>query len=205
VVHSIGSEYPDLHISVRLNVTDGIRDPYGFGVAEDGSIDVDLTEPKALINKLLQSGCNLLNATAGLHYHSPHIGRPFDRGISGSHESPEHPLEGVSRLIGLARDLSLSFPETPTVGTGFSWLRQFWPNVGAATVDRNMASFVGLGRGSFAYPGAPRDLMELGKLDPKKCCIACSRCTELIRNLQPSGCVIRDREIYREVYRRINN
>jgi hypothetical protein len=42
----------------------------------------------------------------------------------------------------------------------------------------------------------PLDLINNGKADPHKTCIACSGCTRLIRNLRPGGCVIRDKEIY---------
>jgi 2,4-dienoyl-CoA reductase-like NADH-dependent reductase (Old Yellow Enzyme family) len=174
-------------------------------MAKDGAATVDTSEPKALMHELIQSGCKLVNVTAGIPQHSAYIGRPFDRGASGSPAAPEHPLEGVARLISLAGDLQKSFSRTPIVGTGYTWLRQFWPYVGAKVIAENEASFIGLGRGSFAYPDAPRDLMVKGKIDHKKCCIACSRCTELIRHLQPTGCVIRDREIYREVYRKISN
>lgn len=55
---------------------------------------------------------------------------------------------------------------------------------------------IGFGRGSFAYPDLPLDLIRTGKADPAKVCIACSGCTRLIRNHHPGGCVIRDREIY---------
>jgi len=86
------------------------------------------------------------------------------------------------------------------VGTGYSWLRQYLPNIGAAVVRRGEASLIGLGRSSFAYPDAPRDLMAQGRMDPTKVCITCSRCTELMRDSRQSGCVVRDKEIYGRLY-----
>ena len=79
----------------------------------------------------------------------------------------------------------------------FSWLRQFFPNVGAGVLKAGLASFVGIGRLAFAYPDAPRDLMEKGQLDSKKVCTTCSNCTQLMRNHVPSGCTVRDREYYK--------
>ena len=62
------------------------------------------------------------------------------------------------------------------------------------------ASFVGLGRSSFAYPDAPRDLMEKNSLISSKVCVACSRCTELMKAGRITGCVVRDKEIYAREY-----
>lgn len=54
---------------------------------------------------------------------------------------------------------------------------------------------------AFAYPDFPKDMIEKGKLNPKKVCLACSACTQLMRCGQPTGCVIRDREVYLPLYR----
>jgi 2,4-dienoyl-CoA reductase (NADPH2) len=91
----------------------------------------------------------------------------------------------------------------PMVGTGYSWLRQFFPYVGASVLERKDASFIGLGRMLFAYPYAPRDLMEKGALDPKKVCTACSRCSEMMRWGGMSGCAVRDKKIYGEPYKQM--
>ena len=80
----------------------------------------------------------------------------------------------------------------PVVATGLSWLRQFWPPVAAGLLKAGGAQLAGLGRGMFAYPDAPADLMARGALVPVKCCIACSRCTELMRMGSTAGCAVRD-------------
>jgi hypothetical protein len=64
-----------------------------------------------------------------------------------------------------------------------------------------MAGFAGLGRGMFAYPDAPADLMTRGKLDPAKCCISCSRCTELMRLGSTAGCAVHDHPLYSGLHR----
>jgi 2,4-dienoyl-CoA reductase-like NADH-dependent reductase (Old Yellow Enzyme family) len=88
------------------------------------------------------------------------------------------------------------FPEIAIVGSAWSFLRQFAPNVGAAVIKNGDATFVGFGRNSFAYPSMPLDLMKKGEVNPPKTCITCSGCTRLIMNLRPGGCAIHDREIY---------
>ena len=66
----------------------------------------------------------------------------------------------------------------------------------AAVLENKGATFIGMGRSAFAYPDAPQELMEKGHLNPKKVCITCSRCSERLRQGYPTGCVIRDKEIY---------
>jgi len=182
--------------SIRLNAADMIPYPYGFGMKKDGSMEVDLSETKMLIRDL-EKKVPLWNITAGIPYYNPYVNRPYDKGIKGGATPPEHPLEGVARLISLTGELQHEFPDLPMVGSGYSWLRQFIPNVGAGVLKSGKASFIGLGRSSFAYPDATRDLMNDGKLDPGKVCVSCSMCTQFMRNNVPSGCAIRDKELYK--------
>jgi 2,4-dienoyl-CoA reductase (NADPH2) len=201
VVKKIRYEVPQINIAVRMNVFDGIPFPYGFGISRDESGKVDLGEPIKVVSRLVDRGCSLLNVTAGIPFLMPHIGRPYDRPVRGSPKPGEHPLEGVARLISLTARFQKEFPELPVIGTGYSWLRHFFPNVGAAALQNGLASFVGLGRSAIDYPDAPKDLLSIGILDPKKTCISCSRCTEMMRMGGNAGCVMRDEEIYGKKYR----
>jgi len=204
VMKRIGAISPDLILTVRLNLYDGIARPHGFGVSSENSLVPDLSEPLSLTRDLVDLGCVLLNATAGVPSHNPWTGRPFNRSVHGDREPPEHPLAGVCRLIGLTAIIQREVPDLPVVGTAYSWLRQFYPHVAAAVIASGGASLVGVGRGAFAYPDAPRDLMERGELDPATVCIGCSGCSELIRNGSPGGCVIRDRDPYGLAFREVN-
>lgn len=203
VIQKIRQEVPHIDLTVRLNAYDGLPHPYGFGVSREGieeTPEFDLAEPGELIFRLVEIGCKFFNITAGIPYLRPHVGRPFDRPVKGSPVPPEHPLEGVSRLLTLTAGLQKKFPVVPMVGTGYSWLRQFFPYVGAAVLQRKEASLIGLGRMMVAYPDAPKDLMEKGKLDTNKVCTACSRCSEMMRWGGMSGCVVRDKETYGKLY-----
>ncbi|MCU0249275.1 MAG: hypothetical protein MUE61_03640 [Vicinamibacterales bacterium] len=205
IVSAVRAEVPDLAIAVRLNATDGVPFPYGFGVPADGGAGLDLDEPKGLARRLRDAGCALLNVTAGIPTYGPHINRPFDRPVAGTAPPPEHPLIGVSRLLALGAAIQAEVPSVPVVATGLSWLRQFWPPVAAALLKAGGAQLAGLGRGMFAYPDAPADLMARGALDPVKCCIACSRCTELMRMGSTAGCAVRDHPLYSALHRRATN
>ncbi len=204
VFYKIQNGVPDLLLSTRLSVFDGIPFPYGFGFAKDSPLDIDLTETTTLIRRLLLLGCVFLNISMGNPYVKPHLGRPFNKPLKGSELPDEHPLEGVMRLLKVTGALQKSFPEVPVIGSGYSWLRQFSPHVGAAVLARREASFIGLGRSSFAYPSAPLDLMEKGGLDKNKVCLTCSKCSELMRAGHTTGCVVRDSEIYAAEYQKLS-
>ena len=89
----------------------------------------------------------------------------------------------------------------PVVGNGYSWLRQFIPNAGAANLKSHSCSMVGLGRSSFAYPDAPYDIFNKGAMDPRKVCVTCSKCTQIMRDHGSTGCVVRDAKVYLPIYR----
>ena len=201
IVSAVRAQVPGVAVAVRFNATDGVPFPHGFGVPADGCAGVDLDEPRRLSRLLRDAGCVLLNVTAGIPTFSPHLNRPFDRPVDGTAPSPEHPLVGVSRLLGFAAAIQAEVPSVPVVATGFSWLRQFWPPVAAGLLKAGGARFAGLGRGMFAYPDAPADLMARGALETVKCCIACSRCTELMRMGSTPGCAVRDHPLYSSLHR----
>ena len=200
-VAAVRAAVPGVAVAVRMNATDSVPFPYGFGVAADGAGSIDLSEPRRLVRLLVDAGCTWLNVTAGIPTYVPHVGRPFDRPAAGTAAPPEHPLVGVVRLLELAGAMQREAGDVPVVATGLSWLRQFWPYVGAAVITRGMAGFAGVGRGMLAYPDAPADLMAHGRLDQTRCCISCSRCTELMRLGGPAGCAVRDHPLYSGLHR----
>jgi len=193
----IRSEVPSVFVTTRLNVYDAVKYPWGFGVSKENYKQWDLTESKQLAKMLYELGVPLLNTTIGNPYFNPHFNRPYAKTIRGAVPYDEYPLLGVVRFANIVREMQESLPELPMVGAGTAWLRHLVPQVAAGMVKQGWARLFGFGRGAFAYPEMPRDIMEKGELDPKKVCLACSGCTELMRGESPTGCVIRDREYYR--------
>jgi len=187
-------------VTSRLGFYDAIPYPYGWGVDEKDYTVPDPTEPKRLVSILMDKGVELLNFTIANPYYNPHVGRPFNKPVEGGYSEPEHPLKGVRRLIDIAGDVQEEFPSLALVGTGYSWLRQFMGNTAAAVKRDGRTTFVGGGRMAFAYPDFPKDLLEKGRMDSKKVCIACSACTQLMRDGQQAGCVVRDRKVYKPIY-----
>jgi 2,4-dienoyl-CoA reductase-like NADH-dependent reductase (Old Yellow Enzyme family) len=193
----VRDEVPSILVASRLNAYDGLPYPYGFGVDRNDPAKPDLEEPRALLSELRENRLSLANISVGVPYSKPHLGRPFSWPVRGSSPSPEHPLLGVSRLLDIVATLQHGVKALPMVGTGYSWLRQFFPHVAAGAVAAENVTLAGVGRLAFAYPDFARDLFEHGTLNPAKCCLACSGCTELMRAGGPTGCIVRDRDCYR--------
>ena len=195
-VERIRSEVPGILVTTRLNVFDGLPHPFGFGVSQVDPTNPDLTEPLMILERLKELDCALANITLGVPYCKPHLGRPFNRSVPGSPSAPEHPLVGIARFQEVTGKLQRALPDLPLVGTGYSWLRHFFPQVGAGAIRQGRVSIVGLGRMGFAYPNFARDLADRGTLDPKKVCVGCSGCSELMKAGKESGCVVRDGDLY---------
>lgn len=189
----------DFIVTSRLNVYDGFAYPYGWGVREGEGTEVDLTEPLELVRVLHQEmGMKLLDVTIGNPYFNPHVNRPYD---GGPYVPQEHPLEGVARMAHCVAEIQRANPALKVISSGLSYLRQFSANLAAGELENGVCSIAGFGREAFAYPDFPQDIFQKGAMEPNKCCIACGKCTELMRAGSTAGCVIRD-EVYLPIYRR---
>lgn len=187
-------------LTSRVNLYDGFPYPYGFGVAKDGGLTPDLTEPKQLVSLLHEElGMPLLNMTIGNPYVNPHVNRPYDK---GGYVPPEHPLNGVARMMACIAEIKRAFPALSVMSSGHSYLRQFAPQLAAGLVASGGADIAGFGREAFAYPTFAKDILQNGGMEPKKCCIACGKCTELMRAGSVAGCVVRDASVYAPLYQR---
>ena len=187
----------DFIVTSRLNAYDGFEYPNGFGVKKDGGTDFDPTEPVMLIKRLYSLGVRVLDITMGNPYFNPHVNRPF---AAGPYEPPEHPMTGVARMLEGTAELKRSVPEMKIVSSGLTYPGVAAPNVAAAYISDGKFDFAGFGRMILAYPEFARDILEGGGLDPKRICICCSKCTELMRSGSTPGCVVRD-GLYAALYR----
>jgi 2,4-dienoyl-CoA reductase (NADPH2) len=197
-VRRIRQEVPRLLVTARLSAADMVPFPYGFGMDPNKRKTPSLKEAKELVSRLEKEGVRFLALSMGVPAWKAHYGRPFDKPLPGASVPDEHPLEGVARHLRFASELQRAFPRTVVVGPGYSWLRQFFPNVGAAMVRLGQTAVIGQGRGALAYPDFPQDLMAKGRLNPRKVCTTCSLCSDLLRKQKRVGCVVRDPE-YRSV------
>ena len=74
------------------------------------------------------------------------------------------------------------------VGSGYSYLQEWLPNVGQYQVRTGRTDFVGLGRMVLAYPELPADVLAGRPLRRKSICRTFSDCTTGPRMGMISGC-----------------
>ena len=188
-------------VASRFNVYDGYPYPLGFGVSPDGGTEQDYSEGKALASMLFEAGVRLFDVTLGNPYFNPHVNRPFSR---GGYEAPEPPLRGVARILEGAKEIRSALPEgTGVVCSGLSFLCTEAPRVAAACVAEGWFDLAGFGREVLAYPDFAADILAGRGFDRRKICVACSKCTEIMRTPGGTpGCALRD-PLYTDLYRRI--
>jgi len=205
IVGAIRSAAPGLDIGVRLSAfdwipfrpnEDGIGEPetfnesdypYAFGADKTG-LQLDLTEPKQFLDLLLELGVQLVCITGGSPYYTPHLIRPATFPPSDGYQPPEDPLLGVARHIYVTGELKKHRPELLIVGSGYSYLQDWVPNVAQSVVDQGLVDFVGLGRMMLSYPEMPADILTGKPLQRKQICRTFSDCTTAPRNGIVSGC-----------------
>ena len=190
----------DFIITSRLNIYDGFEYPYGFGVNEGQGITPDFTEAKMLAKNLENNGIDLLDFTMGNPYFNPHVNRPYSK---GGYEAPEHPMYGVYRMLEGISEVKKEI-NVPVISSGISFLGSESANVCAGYVSKGKFDFAGYGRETLAYPDCANAITSGANLDPKKLCICCSKCTEIMRKPGGTpGCVIRDGEVYLPLYQKL--
>ncbi|MBR3978328.1 MAG: flavin oxidoreductase/NADH oxidase [Oscillospiraceae bacterium] len=183
-----------LLIGSRLSVVDMVPKPWGFGTDEQNQID--MTEPLKLISLAQENGVKILNVTLGNPYYNPHVNRPFRK---GGYTPPETAQVGLDRFAWVQKEIKDNFPTLCVLGSGMSYYREELIEKSEELLEKGVCDLVGYGRVSLAYPSFYRDFLD-GKFDSKKCCVACSKCTELMRNKCVSGCAV-FHPYYRQLYK----
>ena len=143
-------------------------------------------------------GIQILNVTLGNPYYNPHVNRPYRK---GGYIPPESPEAGLARFEMVERHIKEKFPQLVVVGSGMSYYRNDLMEQSQRLLREGVCDLVGYGRMWLAYPWFYRHYRE-GKFDPSRCCMACSKCTELMRGKQVSGCAVFD-STYRALYKRM--
>lgn len=205
IVAGIQRDCPGLQIGVRLSAFDfpPFRAPageagkplisennsiYGFGADPKHPLEIQLDETIRFLDLAERLGIELICLTAGSPYYNPHIQRPALFPPSDGYAPPEDPLVGVSRQIGVVATLKAQFPALAIVGSAYTYLQDWLPNVAQAVVRENKADFIGLGRMMLAYPELPADVLAGKPLDRKRICRTFSDCTTAPRKGLVSGC-----------------
>ena len=196
-IAACGSEFL---ISTRMNAYDGFPYPYGFGVQPDNGIVPDWTEAIRLVGDLKDEGVKIVNITMGNPYFNPHVNRPYNH---GGYVPPEEPFTGVNRMLTGIAEIQRAHPDVPIISSGLTWLSDASANVAAACIRDGWFAMAGYGRMTLAYPDIARTIVAGERPALNRCCIACSKCTEIMRTPGGTpGCVIRDSEVYLPIYKK---
>ena len=162
---------------------------YKYAFGGDGSgLNIDLTETKAFLQLAEGLGIQLICISAASPYYNPHLMRPAIFPPSDGYSPPEEPLAGVARMINITAELKNAFPNLFIVGSGYTYLQDWLPNVGQYVLRNQMADFIGLGRMVLSYPTMPDDIINGRPLERKQICRTFSDCTTAPRNGIISGC-----------------
>ncbi len=206
IIDRVRAEYPSLAVGVRLSIFDtvpyqtgrAVGRPYdyaghlpyqwGFGVDAHNPLQMDLAEPIELLKRLKKLGVVAVNLSAGSPYYCPHLQRPAAFPPSDGYLPPEDPLLSVWRQIDAARQCKAAVPEVVMIGTGYSYLQDYAPQVAQAVVREGGIDAVGLGRMVLAYPELPAESLQTGTLARKRVCRTFSDCTTGPREGYMSGC-----------------
>lgn len=203
IVAGIREAAPGLGIGIRLSAFDLLpfkKGPAGAGIPESADsypfafggklngLELDLTETKALLSLVESLGIQLVCITGGSPYYNPHLMRPALFPPSDGYLPPEDPLLGVKRQIDVTHELKQAFPELVIIGSGYSYLQEWLPNVAQYVLRNGMVDSVGFGRMVLSYPTMPADMLEGRSLVRNHICRTFSDCTTAPRNGLISGC-----------------
>lgn len=184
-------------VTSRLGIYDGYTCRHGFGINAEGQFD--LSEPKQLVRQLHDAyGLSMVCLTMGNPYATTHVTRPFD---FGKYVPEEHPFTGLHRMIYGIGEVKKAVPEMAVFASAPSYLRQYADLFSAGAVEQGLCDGMLFGRMAFADPDFANEILKTGRIDPKRVCLTCGKCGDLIRAHKPTGCVVRDPASFLGFYR----
>ena len=194
MVAGIRANVPGLEIGVRLSAfdscrscpgADGTGDPqmpasqytFAFGRSTDDDLDATLAESRELLALPRRSAIRWLCVTAGSPYYSPHVQRPALFPPSDGYEPPEDPLRGVARQIDATATSQSGVPDLVIVGSGYSYLQEWLPNVAQAAVRGGHGRLRRSRPDGAVVSGVAADVLAGRPLERKPICRTFSDCT----------------------------
>ena len=156
-------------------------------------------EPIRLVRELHDElGLDMMDLTMGNPYATTHVTRPFDK---GKYQPDEHPFVGLDRMINGIGAVKKAVPEMTILASAPTYLRQYADLYAAGAVEEGLCDGMLFGRMAFADPDFANEIVKNGRIDPKRVCMACGCCGDLIRAHKPTGCVVRDPDTFLPFYR----
>jgi NADPH2 dehydrogenase len=162
---------------------------YGFGTDPNNPVACDLTETFQFARLCANLGIKILNLSAGSPYYNPHIQRPAAYPPSDGYQPAYDPLIDVARQIDVVRQIKAQAPpHLVLVGSAYSYLQEYLPQVAQALLRDGWTDMIGMGRMTLSYPTLLADALQAGNVTTKLICRTFSDCTTAPRNGMISGC-----------------
>jgi hypothetical protein len=90
--------------------------------------------------------------------------------------------------VDAVRQLKATCPDSILIGSGYTYLQEYLPQVSQAVVRNGWTDFVGIGRLVLSYWELPADTLAGVDMQTKRICRTFSDCTTAPRNGIISGC-----------------
>lgn len=171
---------------------------FAFSTNPDNPVEPEISETVKFMELCGELGIKILNTSAGSPYYTPHIQRPAAYPPSDGYQPANDPLIDVARQIQIVRQMKAVAPAgLAIVGSGYSYLQEYLPQVSQYILRNGWADAIGLGRVVLSYPEILTDPILGKELTTKLICRTFSDCTTAPRNGMVSGCYPLD-EFYKK-------
>ncbi|MGY8656013.1 MAG: oxidoreductase [Verrucomicrobiia bacterium] len=171
---------------------------FAFSTNPDNPVEPEISETVKFMKLCGELDVKILNTSAGSPYYTPHIQRPAAYPPSDGYQPANDPLIDVARQIQIVRQMKAQAPAgLAIVGSGYSYLQEYLPQVSQYILRNGWADAIGLGRVVLSYPQILTDPIEGKELTKKLICRTFSDCTTAPRNGMVSGCYPLD-EFYKK-------
>ena len=108
----------------------------------------------------------------------------------------------MKRVYDVTKEITSAFPDMKFVVSALTFEGENAVDYAEKLLTEGVGDIAGFGRMIFAYPDFAKDILTEGCMHKEKCCICCSKCTEIMRKPGGTpGCVIRDRNVYLPIYK----
>ena len=186
-------------VTSRLGIYDGYAYPYGFGVNEKDGLKPDYAESIRLVKEMKEElGLTMVDLTMGNPYATTHVTRPYDM---GKYVPDEHPLIGIDRMINGIGTVKRAVEDMVIYASAPTYLRAYADLFTAGAIEEGLCDGMLFGRMAFADPDFANEIINEGRINPKRVCMTCGKCGDLIRAHKPTGCVIRDPKTFLGFYK----
>ena len=124
--------------------------------------------------------------------------RPYDM---GKYVPDEHPLVGIDRMIHGIGTVKKAVEDMVIYASAPTYLRTYADLFTAGAIEEGLCDGMLFGRMAFADPDFANEIINDGRINPKRVCMTCGKCGDLIRAHKPTGCVIRDPKTFLDFYK----